>query len=239
MKYIVGDIHGEFRAFERLLDKIKFNNKKDNLYILGGIFDRGDKPLEILTYIQTYIEDGSMILIKGNHELFCEYYIDGKLDGKKWDDFGGQITRRQVDELSLENKNKLLKFIKSLPYVVSVDTLRFGEAVLTHAGINADYYVFNNDETINVVESILKAVKKDVYNTLISVDIHILPASILHRLDKYIICGHMRTFYLRNDEESLAYITKYYMDIDCGCGHANGKLCCYNIDEDKFIYVDT
>ena len=70
--YVMSDIHGEYDMFLEILEKIKFDSEKDLLYILGDIFDRGPKPLEVLEYIVTH---KNIELILGNHEqMFMNAY---------------------------------------------------------------------------------------------------------------------------------------------------------------------
>ena len=40
--YVMSDIHGNYRAYKAMLEKINFN-REDMLYILGDILDRGPK----------------------------------------------------------------------------------------------------------------------------------------------------------------------------------------------------
>ncbi len=45
--YVISDIHGQYKMFLDLLDKIKLKDT-DTLYILGDILDRGPIPLRHL-----------------------------------------------------------------------------------------------------------------------------------------------------------------------------------------------
>ena len=49
MEYVISDIHGCYDKFINMLKLINFS-EEDTLYILGDIFDRGDKPLQIRLY---------------------------------------------------------------------------------------------------------------------------------------------------------------------------------------------
>ena len=59
-------------------------------------------------------------------------------------------------------------------------------------------------------------------------------------MDRYVICGHYPTCNIRDDGKNLPYISKYYMDIDCGhskWGGEYGPICCYCVDSDSFIFI--
>ena len=46
MIYVMSDIHGYFDKFISILERINFSDE-DELYILGDVIDRGDKPIEL------------------------------------------------------------------------------------------------------------------------------------------------------------------------------------------------
>ncbi len=47
MIYAVSDIHGCYKLYQKLLDKIHFSDK-DLLYVLGDVIDRGPEPIKVL-----------------------------------------------------------------------------------------------------------------------------------------------------------------------------------------------
>ena len=49
--YVFGDLHGCFDEFIKLLEKVNFNPKLDNLVLTGDLIGRGPKPLETLEYL--------------------------------------------------------------------------------------------------------------------------------------------------------------------------------------------
>ena len=59
-KYVMSDLHGEYGRFLKMLKLIDFKDT-DILYILGDVFDRGNKPLEIIDYI---VAHKNIVLLK-------------------------------------------------------------------------------------------------------------------------------------------------------------------------------
>ena len=54
-----------------------------------------------------------------------------------------------------------------------------------------------------------------------SPDIHNVPFSDKKAFDRYVFCGHVTTNRLNEDHSYNAYVTPYYMDLDCGNGERN------------------
>ena len=237
MFYLTADIHGDFDNFVRMLKKIKFNTDRDKMVIIGDVLDRNDKPLELLEYIRNYIDLGNMKLLKGNHELFAQKYIQGNLRGKTWDIYGGESTRKQVDCLNENQKEELLRFISSLEYYDTLNSPKYGDMALTHTGLQFDHIIRSKGK-VDVIKSLEDGYKSDEFEFLVNTDMHILDIDTLKKADHFIVCGHVCTYNLNPDGESNAYINQYYMDIDCGCGHRKqgGRLGCYCVDDDRFEY---
>ena len=239
MEYLISDIHGDLNLFKKMLREINFNFEYDKLIIVGDILDRNEYGVKLYKFIEPFVEDGTMELVMGNHELFAIMYMEGELSEKKWISFGGEDTLKDIKEMSDEERAELLEFLKELPLYIEVDTDKYGKAVITHTGISIDTYVFNEDDSINVIRSIEKAAKENLMEYLISLDIHYAPEHIKKSLDRFLFVGHVCTFGLNDDASNKIYRTPYYMNLDCGAGHKElgGILGCYCIDTDEEFYV--
>lgn len=112
--FVIGDIHGCYDEFERLLEIIQGDFKKDRLILLGDYIDRGEKSLEVVERIINLEEEfgrENIILLKGNHELMAIEYLEGK--GSNYMYNGGDHTIREYKR----RNRKLLEhidFFKSL-----------------------------------------------------------------------------------------------------------------------------
>lgn len=67
-RFAISDIHGCHRSFKLLLKQIRLQ-KKDQLFILGDMINRGKNSAKVLDKIMALIAEGHEIyLLKGNHE---------------------------------------------------------------------------------------------------------------------------------------------------------------------------
>ena len=71
MLYIASDLHGEYRLFRALLDKIAFSSS-DRMIVCGDVIDKGEEPVRLLQFV---LGEPNIDLILGNHEAeFLKYY---------------------------------------------------------------------------------------------------------------------------------------------------------------------
>ncbi|KYJ86493.1 symmetrical bis(5'-nucleosyl)-tetraphosphatase [Sulfurovum riftiae] len=72
--WAIGDIQGCYGAFMQLLEEIAFDPKKDRLWLVGDLVNRGEGSLETLEYIYSIRESVEVVL--GNHDisLIAAYY---------------------------------------------------------------------------------------------------------------------------------------------------------------------
>jgi len=67
MIWAVGDVQGCFDSFMRLLEKIEFDFKKDRLWLVGDLVNRGPKSKEVLEFV--YENQDSTEVVLGNHDI--------------------------------------------------------------------------------------------------------------------------------------------------------------------------
>jgi serine/threonine protein phosphatase 1 len=148
MVYVCSDIHGHYETFLKMLEILNLK-KKDKLYILGDVIDRGPDGIKILEWC---MEDNNIELLLGNHEIFLIDYLTNllkenhseknfneifnifdfrRLNGD-WIYNGGMETFYGLQELSLDKIHQLYEYLLDLPFmkIITVNGKRF---YLTHS----------------------------------------------------------------------------------------------------------
>jgi len=221
-KYAISDIHGCFKTFKSLLEKLKFS-KRDYLYILGDLIDRGPSSKEVIDYIwKLERENYKVFCVKGNHD---QMMLDGLQDlymRKNWMFNGGITTMESFNANTIsEIPQQYFQFIEEMPYYYEVD-----EYILVHAG-----FLFYMPNPFEELHSMLW--QRNWYN-------HINYTWLKNRI---IVHGH--TPIVQNEVKLMVknLNKNQYLNIDTGCVHKGkregfGHLTCFDLKERKLIFQE-
>ena len=235
MTYVMSDLHGEYDKYLSMLDKIKFSDD-DDLYILGDVVDRGQKPVEILRDMSMR---HNVFPIMGNHDKMAIDVLSWLLDEVNeeklyknidnesvyrlmvWRMNGAQTTIDGFQKLPKDERWFLLDYMKSFaPYdVVKAGGKTF---ILVHAGLgNPD--IFDRKKPLDEYSlHDLAFVRFDYDREYFGGDV-------------YIVTGHTPTLTITCKAE----IDHSCNDIciDCGAVFASGAPSCLRLDDMKEYYV--
>ncbi|WMC93915.1 calcineurin [Kineothrix sp. MB12-C1] len=180
-----------------------------------------------------------MCLIKGNHELFAQMYLESRLEAKQWKLWGGVGTIREIEALTDFQLKELHGFLRDLEHYKIIDFSKYKKAVLTHSGLHADYIMGLADGEIDIVRSIERAVQEDEFDYLISNDLHYVPARLIDRINMFVIVGHVPVMSINDDNSYKIVHKKKYMCMDTGSGYRKdgGKISMYRIDDNTEYYI--
>lgn len=226
MIYVMSDIHGNEKRFNDILKQIKFS-KKDTLYILGDVVDRGEAGIRILRRI---MKTPNMKMLLGNHEymmLNALYYIEETAPAlfynmRLWYSNGGQFTHNQFKNYTKAVRQEILEFIGELPLKIEID-VNGNQYILVHAGI-IDNYRHTNDKFRNSTEYAVWTRNADTTE---------VPKG------KTLIFGHTPTWDFQEDETVKICKWDDRIGIDCGCPYANiGRLACLRLDDMREFYSE-
>ena len=139
-RFIIGDIHGCRKTFQKLvMENIRLTSE-DSLYLLGDYIDRGPDSKGVIDYILE-LQDRSFRVFPliGNHEfLFLKawenpaYFDLWSFNGSRQtlESFGIPHEKSQLSESMLRIPEKYVDFMKSLPMYIETDDFFF-----VHAGL--------------------------------------------------------------------------------------------------------
>lgn len=122
MKYVMADVHGQFGAFDAMLEQIKFSDN-DELIVVGDVIDRGPDGIKILKRI---LEAHNMGLILGNHEeMMLKSFRGTKSEqayyGEVWRSNGGYETEWPFMDLPDAERESILDVLEKTPDWLDID----------------------------------------------------------------------------------------------------------------------
>jgi len=131
--FAVGDIHGCFASFEKLIEtKIK-PRKTDKIILLGDLIDRGPQSKEVVDLIIDLQRKGfDIIPLLGNHEDMMLNALDNEKNLPLWLYNGGDTTMHSFGIYTLKELNEqYIHFFRQLrPYYP------YQNFLFVHAGFN-------------------------------------------------------------------------------------------------------
>jgi bis(5'-nucleosyl)-tetraphosphatase (symmetrical) len=118
--YAIGDLQGCFKPLEHLLDYISFDPRRDRLWLVGDLVNRGPASLEVLRFVKGLGAAAEVVL--GNHDLYLVMQAAG---------FGKPSREDTIAEiLNAPDRDELLAWLRSRP-LFHVE----GEWAMVHAGL--------------------------------------------------------------------------------------------------------
>lgn len=141
--YAIGDIQGCYKTFLALLEKIRFDRQKDNLWLTGDLINRGPESLAVLRWVYEFER---AIVVLGNHDLHLLAVQAGTAPIKPSDTITDILNAPDVDKLCHWLMQKAL-----LHYDEEHNT------ILSHAGIYPAWDRATAQQCAAEVEQVLKS----------------------------------------------------------------------------------
>ncbi len=242
---IIGDIHGMYRDFIILVNKIIKKYSIDKIILIGDLIDRGPKSKEVIEFALDLSNSYKLIFLLGNHEdMMIDYIFEqNRYDRNLWFENGGYSTVKSFSEtlynnvyFNWENISEELKALceNELNFLLNAKLYheeKFDNNIFffSHAGIE-----FPHISPYNQMEAVSNEFDKNIKHPYIWARV---VDSFTDKIDNFVfVHGHTPVFYLGKGIFGEPYINKNSKDeiisinIDTGCVYG-GNLTAMIIDD--------
>jgi serine/threonine protein phosphatase 1 len=225
--FVIGDIHGGFKALIQLLRKMDLK-EEDTLIFLGDYVDGWSESAQVIKFLIELSENINCIFIKGNHDSWCEEWLETNYINPVWFFHGGKEAIESYEGFSEEEKQRHLQFFKSLKFYYIDEKNR----LFIHAGYTSqhgvekeeDYKAFYFDRTLWELALTVEREKKPISDWTAT--------RLKHYSEIYI--GHTPTL---NYDSSVPMNAANVWNVDTGATFY-GKLSAMNIDTKEVFQSD-
>ncbi len=225
--FVIGDIHGALKALQQILERAAVQDN-DQLIFLGDFVDGWSQSFDVIQYLAELEKKMPCIFIKGNHDLWCQQWLDKDILDETWIYNGGKATFKSYQNRSEADKLIHLQFFqRMLNYYIDEDNRLF-----IHAGFSSlhgpykEHYSSNYSWDRTLWEMALcmdKRIKKDS---------GLYPKRL--KLFNEIFIGHTPTLHYDNFEPMHAVNV---WNVDTGAAF-NGRLSILDVHSKQFWQSD-
>lgn len=262
--YVISDIHGCYKEFLSMLDKVGFS-EADQLILAGDYIDRGKNSYEMLKWMEHCPKN--VQLVRGNHDEAFAVNINLML----------QLDRKEGLKSDFSSNKDAIALYKSIKYFLKNgrnSTLYFDwygtiRDLLKRSGVTLDdlsrwavlvqqmpyYYELKVRDRVCIVVHAGYAEELEQIGALFS---DLREFYLYARRESYqfggkrhgmIIAGHTPTIAKDELTYNKGNVFRYYneekdcvfYDIDCGCvfrcWEPHAKLACIRLEDEKIFYV--
>ena len=145
MKYVVGDIHGEFDKLRRLVDFINFQDNAAEFIFIGDYLDKGPEVKKTLDFLLELKSSKPSVFLMGNHEY---QWLNLLSERERLSDYllkyGGRNTIHSIGEFEdvFEARDLLLSDYSELLNNLELYWMD-EEYFVCHSGLSPEKYKMN------------------------------------------------------------------------------------------------
>lgn len=110
---VIGDIHGADLALEQAMQRAQVTHK-DTVICLGDYVDGWSGSSGVISRLIRLNETNECIFIKGNHDAWCEEWLDNGASNITWLYNGGEATLSSYDHFGREDQQLHLRFFQRM-----------------------------------------------------------------------------------------------------------------------------
>lgn len=148
--YAIGDIQGCYHAFQALLARLQFDTRRDELWLVGDLINRGSGSLEVLRWC--YEHQAHIKVVLGNHDLHTLVVAHGFAKAHKSDTLDAL--------LNAPDRDVLLHWLRHQPLMHAGE-----EYVMVHAGLLPQWTVA---EALGYADEVSTALQGPEYLTFLN-----------------------------------------------------------------------
>ena len=111
--FAIGDIHGGLKALIQLLNKLELQDE-DNLIFMGDYVDGWSESAQVIQFLMELSQTFNCVFIKGNHDVWCEEWLQEGQVNPVWYMHGGKETMESYEGFSEAQKQMHLTFFENL-----------------------------------------------------------------------------------------------------------------------------
>ena len=130
--FVIGDIHGALKALRQIIQQLNLQ-PEDKLIFLGDYVDGWSQSAGVIDYLLELDTQYHCVFIKGNHDAWCEDWLNGSLPNEKWIFHGGKETVESYKDWSVAGKMAHLQFFNRMMNYYVDDQNR----LFIHAGFSS------------------------------------------------------------------------------------------------------
>lgn len=220
-RFIVGDIHGAYKALIQVLKRADFNPEVDTLYAVGDYVDGWPESSKVVSYLKNIPHFKGVL---GNHDSWAADWLRGGSSPWIWLSQGGTATVDSYNSFSDKQRKEHGDFLYNLPFSLVEDDI-----FICHGGVIYPNFL----SEVNNIAGFSLMWDRELYFCFAQAykfnsEVSVAPF-------KKVFIGHTQTSRELPDFTPFQY--KGLWNIDQGAGW-NGKLTVVNIDTDEWWQSD-
>ena len=219
-RFVVGDIHGAYKALKQCVELSHIDKEKDMLFCIGDVADGWPEVPECFNELLTF---KNLIYVRGNHDEWMLKHIGDASKPSIWLDQGGRATIDAYFQAPVDRKDELfehLAFLRNTPYY----HLTEDNKLFVHGGYN--YFA----------EDILKNTIPDEFLW----DRDLIKHALLGKQKRWLGLDKFNEVYIGHTAMRNARVFNYHnlWNLDTGAGW-KGKLTIMDIDTKEIFQSDS
>ena len=110
-KFVLGDIHGSFKALKQVLEFSEFDYENDQLIFLGDVADGYN---EVAECVEELLKIKNLIAIRGNHDIWLKDWLYQRIEREIWLKQGGIASVESYKRTGLEKDQRHIDFFNTM-----------------------------------------------------------------------------------------------------------------------------